>query len=129
MNPAIAAPQPLLPSHRVLWASRILSALLVAFFAFDAIMKVIAIAPVIEASTKLGYAVTAIRPLGLVLLLATVLFAVPRTAVLGALLLTAYLGGATATMVIAGQPFYFPVVFGVLVWTSLSMRRPALRTL
>ncbi len=116
--------------HRgALWTGRILAGLLTAFFIWDAAMKAIGFQPVIEASTKLGYAVSDVRPIGIALLVATVLFAVPRTAVLGALVLTAYLGGATATMVHAGQPIYFPIVFGILVWTSLLLRRPTLRTL
>ncbi|MEO8549287.1 MAG: DoxX family protein [Kofleriaceae bacterium] len=117
------------PTRSLLWTGRIISGLVTVFLAVDAAMKVIAIAPVIEASTKLGFAASAVQPIGLVLLIATVLYAIPRTAVLGALLVTAYLGGATATMVHAGQPFYFPVVFGILAWAGLVMRRPQLRAI
>lgn len=113
----------------LLWTGRILSGLLTAFLAVDAVMKVIAIAPVVEASTKLGFAASSIQPIGLVLLVATILYAIPRTAVLGALGLTAYLGGATATMVHVGQPFIFPVVFGILAWVGLLLRRPQLRAI
>lgn len=117
------------PTKAVLWTGRILSGLAIAFLAIDAAMKVIAIAPVVEASTKLGFSASAVQPIGLTLLVATILFAIPRTAVLGALFVTAYLGGATATMVHAGQPVYFPVVFGVAIWASLLMRRPQLRAI
>jgi len=117
------------PRTRLRWTGRILSGLIVAFLAFDAAMKLVAIAPVVEATTRLGYAVSTIRPMGVVLLLATVLYAVPRTAVLGALLTTAYLGGATATLVRAGDPSWFPIAMGVLLWASLMMRQPRLRAL
>jgi hypothetical protein len=128
MNAAIVAPLPPAAAGRLLWTGRILSGLLVAFFVIDGALKVVALGSVVEATTKLGYSVAAVRPMGAVLLIATVLYTLPRTAVLGALALTAYLGGATATMVLARQPFYFPVVFGVLVWASLAMRRPQLTT-
>ena len=116
-------------SKRLLWTGRILSGVAGAFLAFDAAMKLAAIAPVVDATTKLGYAAADVRPMGAILMLATLLFAIPRTAVLGALLVTAYLGGATATMVHAGQPFYFPVLFGVVIWAGLVMRRPQLRAI
>lgn len=115
------------PSSRLLWTGRVISGLATAFLVFDAAMKLVAIAPVIEATTRLGYAASDVRPIGGVLLLATLLYAIPRTAVLGALFVTAYLGGATATMVHAGQPSYFPVIFGVVVWAGLVLRRPQLR--
>jgi len=117
------------PKKAVLWTGRILSGLITAFMAVDAAMKVLAVAPVMEASTKLGFAANTIQPIGLTLLVVTILYAIPRTALVGALGLTAYLGGATATMVHVGQPFYFPVVVGILAWAGLLMRRPQLRTL
>jgi hypothetical protein len=86
---------------------------------------------VVEATTKLGYSEGVILPLGAVLLGATLLYLLPRTAVLGAVLLTGYLGGAVATHVFAGHgPFeiVFPVIFGILVWTGLVLRRENLRS-
>ena len=68
-------------------------------------------------------------PLGVVLLASTVLYAVRRTAVLGAILLTAWLGGATATHVRIGEPFWMPVLFGVLVWGCLVLRDERVRAL
>ena len=127
MDNTLALPLP--TSNRLRWTGRIISGLAIAFFVFDAAMKVMAFAPVVEATTKLGYAASDVRPIGALLLFATALFAIPRTAVLGALLLTAYLGGATATMVHAGEPAYFPVITGVVLWAGLVLRRPALRTL
>jgi DoxX-like family len=119
-----------LPTHnRLVWTGRIISGLAIAFFVFDAAMKLIAITPVVEATTRLGYAASDVRPIGAVLMLATLLYALPRTALLGALFVTAYLGGATATMVHAGQSAFFPVLTGVIVWVALVMRRPELRSL
>jgi len=117
------------PKKAALWTGRILTGLVAAFMAFDAAMKVIAIAPVVEASTKLGFAVSTIQPIGLTLLVVTILYAIPRTALIGALGLTAYLGGATATMVHVGQPFIFPVLFGLVAWAGLLLRRPQLRAI
>jgi hypothetical protein len=84
-------------------------------------MKLIRIAPVLEAFEQLGYSTSLAVPIGLVLLISTAIYMIPPTSVLGAILLTGYLGGATATHVRAGQPFYFPVVFGVLVWAGLYL--------
>jgi hypothetical protein len=122
---SFAAPR----SQRVVWTGRILSALVVAFLLLDAVLKLVPIAPVVEASTRLGYAVETIRPIGAVLLLATLLYALPRTAVIGALLVTAYLGGATATLVRAGDPCWFPVAMGVVAWAGLFLRQPRVRAL
>lgn len=112
------------PRTGVLWTGRIISGLVVAFLAVDAVMKLAEVPAVVDATTKLGFSETAIRPVGLVLLLCTALLAIPRTAVIGAVLTTAYLGGATATMVHVGNPFYFPVVVGAVMWAGLVMRRP-----
>jgi hypothetical protein len=68
-------------------------------------------------------------PLGIVLLICTVVYAIPNTSVLGAILLTGYLGGATATHVRVGQPFWFPVMIGVLLWAALFLREERLRAL
>ena len=112
-----------------LWVGRVLTGLIVAFMLFDAIAKLLAVAPVVEATRQLGYAVAVIRPLGLLLLLSTLLHVIPRTQLVGALLLTAYLGGATATQVRAGGPFWFPVVMGAIIWIAYSLRSPSLRAL
>jgi len=114
---------------RLVWTGRIITALVVAFLLLDAVLKLLPIAPVVEASTRLGFAVTAIRPMGAILLVATLLHVAPRTAVLGALLVTAYLGGATATLVRSGDPFWFPVAMGVMVWVGLLLRQPRVRAL
>ncbi|HVS96630.1 MAG TPA: DoxX family protein [Puia sp.] len=105
-----------------LWTGRILTYLLLLFLLFDAVMKLIREHHTIEASAKLGWQADWIQTLGFVLFVSTILYAIPATAVLGAILLTAYLGGATAANILAHFPFYFPVVFGMLIWLALWLR-------
>jgi DoxX-like family len=112
-----------------LWIGRVLTGLVVAFLSADAIAKLLAVVPVIEATRQLGYAVAVIRPLGLLLAASILLHVIPRTQFVGALLLTAYLGGATATHVRVGTPFWFPVVMGAIIWIAYSLRIPGLRAL
>jgi hypothetical protein len=82
-----------------------------------------------EGNAKYGYPPGVTVPLFIVEVLCVLLYAVPRTAVLGAILLTGYLGGAVATHVRAGEPWLFPVIMGVLVWLGLLLREPRLRSL
>ena len=118
-------------SKKALWAGRIVSALPVLFLLMDGIMKLIKTAPVVEATVKLGYPVTTIVPIGIVLLTCTVLYVIPRTSVLGAILLTGYLGGAVATHVRVSDPLFthvlFPVYLGVMIWLGLYLRDNLLR--
>jgi hypothetical protein len=116
-------------SKRLVWTGRALTGLVVAFLLFDGAIKLVPIAPVIEACHRLGYQADIARHLGTLLVVCTVLYAIPRTEVLGALLLTAYLGGATASHVRIGDPFWFPIAMGVMLWAGLSLRRPRLRSL
>jgi hypothetical protein len=119
-------------SKKRLWAGRIMSALPALFLLVDGAMKLVKPEPVVKATVELGYAETVILPLGVVLLACTILYLIPRTAVLGAILLTGYLGGAVATQVRAGQGLFeilFPVVVGVLLWGGLVLRDDRLRTL
>ena len=116
-------------SKKRLWAGRIISTLVVLFLLFDAVAKLMKIAPVLQAFARLGYPESLAVPIGILLLACTAVYVIPRTSVLGAILLTAYLGGATATHVRAGEPFYFPVVFGVLVWAGIYLREDRLRAL
>jgi hypothetical protein len=114
------------------WAGRITSALPALFLLVDGAMKLVKPEPVVKATVELGYAGTVILPLGIVLLACTILYLIPRTAVLGAILLTGYLGGAVATHVRVGHgPFeiLFPVVFGALLWGGLVLRDDRVRTL
>ena len=115
-----------------LWAGRIMSGLPALFLLLDGVMKLVKPEPVVKGTVELGYPENVIVPLGVVLLICTILYLIPRTAVLGAILLTGYLGGAVATHVRAGQgPFeiLFPVVFGALLWGGLVLRDDRLRTL
>jgi len=119
-------------SKRTLWAGRILSALPALFLLVDAIMKLVKPAPVVKATVALGYPESVILPLGIVLLICTVLYSIPRTAVLGAILLTGYLGGAVATHVRIGSgafPLVFPLILGTLLWGGLYLRDERLRSL
>jgi hypothetical protein len=84
---------------------------------------------VVEGSTQLGWGEGLILGLGILELVCTVIFLMPQTAVLGAILLTGYLGGETATHVRIGDPFFAPIVLGVLVWGGLYLRDARLRAL
>ena len=115
---------PTLSSGRI-WAGRIMSWLPALFLLVDAIMKLMKPAFVVDANVKLGYQSSVIIPLGVLLLVITILYLIPRTAVLGAILLTGYLGGAIATHVRVGTetfPIVFASVFGVLLWGGLYLR-------
>jgi hypothetical protein len=117
-------------SKKSLWAGRIISALMVAFLLFDGGVKVMRMAPAVDATVRLGYPARLLLAIGIAELSCTILFAIPRTAILGAILLTGYLGGATATQVRLEDPwFFFPVVIGVLVWAGLYLRDERLRAL
>lgn len=119
-------------SKKMTWAGRIVSALPVLFLLMDGVMKLVKPVPVVEATVRLGYPETVIVPLGFVLLVCTVLYAIPRTSVLGAILLTGYLGGAVATHVRVREglfPIVFPIIFSVLIWGGLYLRDKRLRTL
>ena len=116
-------------SKKMIWTGRVISALLVLFLLFDAAIKLMKIAPVIDAFTQVGWPTTLAVPIGIVLLVCTVVYTIPSTSILGAILLTGYLGGATGTHLRAGQPFYFPLIFGVLVWVGLFLRDARVRAL
>jgi hypothetical protein len=118
-------------SKAKIWTGRVLSGLVVLFLLMDAVMKFVKPAPVIEACVKLGLPVETITPIGILLLLCTLLYIVPRTAVAGAVLLTGYLGGAVAIHVRAQDPLFshalFPVYLGALMWVGLYLRDSRVR--
>ena len=119
-------------SNVALWAGRIISALPALFLLVDGIMKLVKPAVVVEATLQLGYPESTILGIGIVLLISTVLYLIPRTAILGAILLTGYLGGAVATHVRVGGGLFevsFPIIFGVLIWLGLYLRDERLRAL
>ncbi len=115
------------------WAGYILSGLPILFLLFDAVGKFVKPAPVVEGTVALGYSESVIVPLGIVLLVSTILYMIPQTAVLGAILLTGYLGGAVATHVRVGSPLpthiLFPVYLGIMLWLGLYLRDHRLREL
>src|SRR3569832_2247901 len=118
-----------------LWTGRVLSAVLVVLLLLDATMKLIPLQIVTDGSASLGWPAdtTTIRTLGVILALASLLYAVPRTAVLGAVILTGYMGGAIATHVRVSDPLFthtlFGVYLGVALWAGLWLRDPRLRAL
>ena len=119
-------------SSGTIWTGRIVSFLPALFLLVDAIMKFIKPAVVVDTTVQLGYRESVIVPLGVVLLVSTILYLIPRTSVLGAILLTGYLGGAVATHVRVGGgvgPIIFPVVMGVLIWAGLYLRDNRVRVL
>jgi len=112
-----------------LWTGRIISTLIILFMLFDGGAKVVRFAPYVEGTVKAGFADNLVVPLGIVSLVCAILYAIPQTSILGGILLAAYFGGATATHVRLGQPFWFPIVFGILTWLALYLREPRLRKL
>jgi len=119
-------------SKAMLWAGRITSALPVLFFLVDGVMKLVKPPIVVTSTVQLGYPESVILPVGIVLILCTLLYVIPRTSMLGAILLTGYLGGAVATHVRVGAgafPIVFPIIFGVLVWGGVFLRDERIRAL
>jgi hypothetical protein len=111
-------------------AGRIISVLAVLFLLFDIVGHLTTPAPVAEAFVRLGYPVTLSFGIGVLGLVCTILYAIPRTSILGAILLTGYLGGATAANVRVSDPLFetlFPIIFGVVVWAGIFLRDDLLR--
>jgi ABC-type transport system involved in cytochrome c biogenesis permease component len=113
-----------------LWTGRVISGLIGAFMLLDAAMKFVKPPQVAEAFVRTGWPLQLSAPLGAILLTSLVLYLLPRTAVLGAILLTGYFGGAVATNMRLLEPVFshtlFPVYFGVLTWLALWLREPRL---
>lgn len=112
------------------WTGRVLSAVTVLFMLFDAFGKFARSAPVLEACARLGIPNSQILSIGVLLAISTIIYAIPRSAVLGAVLLTGYLGGAVAIQMRAGSPTFetvFPVLFGVVMWAGVYLRECGLR--
>lgn len=130
--PATVVPSTPVPSSAARWTGRVLSGLVGGFLLLDGAMKLFKPDFVVEATVKAGFSEGVIVPLGITLTACAVLNLVPLTAVLGAILLTGYLGGAVATHVRAADGAFsivFAVAFGVLVWLGLYLREPRLRAL
>jgi hypothetical protein len=117
-------------SRKTLWAGRIISALPILLLVFSGVLKLIKPAPVIQGFAHFGFPERLINAIGILEIACTVVYAIPRTAVLGAILMTGYLGGATATNVRVGDPsFIITILLGVLVWLGLYLREVRLREL
>ncbi|WP_037193872.1 DoxX family protein, partial [Rhodococcus rhodochrous] len=115
------------------WTARIMSGLVILFMLFDSIFKFIQPAPVVEGTLQLGYAQHHLAVIGTLGLISTILYAIPRTAFLGAVLLTGYFGGAIATHIRMDAPLFshvlFPVYLAVLAWGAIWLRNERARKL
>jgi len=115
------------------WAGYLVTAIPILFLLMDAVGKFVKPDAVVSGTVELGYQESVILPLGIILLISVILYAVPKTSVLGAILLTGYLGGAVATHVRIGNPLathiLFPVYIGIFVWLGLYLRDPRIRQL
>ena len=120
------------PVRSVSWTGRTLSTLVIAFLIFDGVIHILAPAAVVDAFTQLGVPLRLSLGIGIVELICIALYAIPRTAFFGALLLTGYLGGAIATQLRAGAgwfPTVFPLLIAALLWGGLALRDARVRTL
>jgi hypothetical protein len=116
-------------SKKMLWVGYIMSALPVLALLISGVMKLVRPASVVEGFVHLGYPESLALGIGIVELACVTIYAIPRTSMLGAILLTGYLGGATATHVRVGEPFFGAIGLGIMVWGGLFLRDERLRTL
>jgi len=125
--------QPAPVSSKKLWAGRILSGLAILFLLVDGILKLVNPAPVVEGMIRLGYSLSLTATIGMILLICVVIYAIPQTSILGAILLTGYLGGAVASQLRVGEPLFtnvlFPTYIAALIWGGLYLRDDKLRAL
>jgi DoxX-like protein len=118
------------PSRTALWTGYVISAIPVIFMTVGGLIFLFfASEKVSEGMSKYGYPASAAKPILIAEILCGLIYAIPQTATLGAVLLTGYLGGAVATHVHAGEPFFFPIIFGLLVWLGLWLRDARFRSL
>jgi len=120
------------PVRKVSWSGRALTGVAVAFMIFDGVVHIVRPAPVADSFAQLGFPIRLAVGIGILELVCTALYAVPRTAFIGALLLTGYLGGAIATQLRAGSawfPTVFPLIIAALVWGGLALRDARVRAL
>jgi len=119
-------------SKKMIWVGRILTVLTALFMLLDAVMKIVKPAQVLEANVRLAYPVSTLTGIGVALIVCTLIYIIPRTSILGAILLTGYLGGAVASNVRAGSGWFetiFPTLFAALIWGGLWLRDRRLRSL
>jgi len=120
-------------SYTALWIGRVMSGLVIAFMLLDGVMKLVPMDVVVTTSEQMGIPGSLARTLGILGLICTVLYAIPRTSIIGAILLTGYLGGAIASHLRLGDPIFthtlFGLYLGVLAWGGLYLRNDRLRAL
>jgi hypothetical protein len=119
-------------SKGMLWTGRVISTLVILFMLFDSITKVIKLPMVIQASAKVGISEGVVFWIGVTLLISTILYMIPQTSILGAILVSIYLGGAVCADVITHQPAAnscMAIGFGILTWLGIWLREPRLRAL
>lgn len=128
-----AASQVTSPSKGSIWTGRVISALIVLFLLFDSVLKFMKPAPVVETFAHLGLSISLAKPLGIILIVCALLYAIPQTSILGAILLSGYLGGAVCTHLRVGDPLFshilFPTYMGALLWLAIYLRDVRLRAL
>jgi hypothetical protein len=119
-------------SNGTVWTGRILTALVVLFLLFDCSIKLLKLPAAVAGSMQLGYSEKLVPVIGAILFVCVVFYLIPRTNVLGAILLTGYLGGAAASSIRAEKPLFndlFPIIFAALMWLGLYLRDPRVREL
>jgi hypothetical protein len=117
-------------SQGMIWTGRVITALVALFLIFDSAVKLLKTPQAVQGTVQLGYPESTIVPIGITLLVSLVLYLIPRTSILGAILLTGYLGGATTSMVrVSSSWILFPVFIGLLAWAGIYFRDPQLRAL
>ena len=118
------------PAWTRLWVGRVISALMIVLMLIDAGIKILKLPAAVEGTVRLGYPASTVLPIGVIALVCVLLYGIPRTSILGAILLTGYFGGATATQVRVQDAWYiFPPVLDVLIWVGLYLRDDRLCTL
>jgi len=117
----------------MIWSGRVISALVSLLLIMDAVMKIVKAPAAMEGTTKLGYPAAVVPGIGVALLVSVVLYLLPATSVLGAILITGYMGGAVASNLRVGNPWLrytlFPVYVGILLWAGLFLRDSRLRAM
>jgi DoxX-like family len=119
-------------SQKMIWTGRIVTVLASLFLLLDGLMKIVKPVQVLEATARLGYPVSSLTGIGVTLIACTLIYVIPRSSILGAILLTAYLGGAVASNVRAGSGWFemiFPTLIAALVWGGIWLRDRQVRNL